>query len=187
MKQFFFDLETTGFPIRKEYDKYYHPSKLEYYQDSRIIEIGYAIYEDKTLLFTKNFLIKPDNFEINNSHIHGITTTIANKDGLLIKDILDIIYNDLNNIECILAYNISFDFNVLLSECYRYKHTDLIKTLLDIKCECIMKKAKIKLKQTKSLKLKDLYEKLFNESANQNHRALDDVHLCAKCYFHLNE
>ena len=40
-----FDTETTGLPIFNNRD-YHDPSLLEFYDSSRVIELGYIIYEN---------------------------------------------------------------------------------------------------------------------------------------------
>src|SRR5690348_2096127 len=43
----FFDTETNGLPITKGFDKYYSARETKYYDNSRLLEIGYIIYNNK--------------------------------------------------------------------------------------------------------------------------------------------
>lgn len=74
------DTETIGIPIMKDFNVFYEPSSLEYYKESRLIEIGYIIYSHEgTKLSDYECIIKPNDFIIKNHHIHGITNNIAKK------------------------------------------------------------------------------------------------------------
>ena len=91
MNKLFIDIETTGLPIRKGFNNYYEPSEIKYYDTSRMIEIGYIIYDnEKNRLKKISHLIKHhDDIKINNSKIHGITQNHINKKGILIIDVLN--------------------------------------------------------------------------------------------------
>tara|TARA_B110000208_G_C11771430_1_gene430422 strand:+ start:73 stop:645 length:573 start_codon:yes stop_codon:yes gene_type:complete len=181
-----FDTETTGLPKRKSFDQYHDPKKLKYYDSSRVIEIGYIIYNENGEKIKENcFLIKPNNFKIENTHIHGISQIDADLNGIEIKKGLEIFNNDLKNIKVLVAYNCLFDIHVLMSECYRNEYTELIKTLKTKKIECCMKLAQTKLSLLRYMKLKVLYETLFKTQIIQQHRALSDCEICGKCYFKL--
>ena len=81
------DTETTGLPNRPSFNKYYNPMICKHYDSSRIIEIGYIIYNEQGQKIKENsFLIKPDNFIIENTHIHGISQIDANTNGIDIKE-----------------------------------------------------------------------------------------------------
>ena len=43
----FIDLETIGFPKKNSYNKFYNPEEYNYYDNARIIEIGYLICDNK--------------------------------------------------------------------------------------------------------------------------------------------
>jgi len=70
-----FDLETIGLPITKGYRKYHPYNKLQYYNNSRIVQMAFQVYEeqkDETYHMTKEYdvIIKPDDFIINNEWCH---------------------------------------------------------------------------------------------------------------------
>jgi len=178
-----FDTETTGLPIIKSFNVYNDPEELEYYNNSRVIEIAYIIYSPNNIeIKRKHFLIKPDGFEINNSNIHGITFDNANVNGLMMIDVLDEFEQDLDNVTLV-AHNIAFDINVLISECYRYNKTLLINKLKLCDTRCTMKMAMKQLDVNFCIKLVLLHQYLYKQNIIQTHRALDDVKLCADCYF----
>jgi len=185
------DIETTGLCKQNKNREYYHPKKLKYYDNSRIIEIAYSIYAKnkntnvwETIKNVSN-LIKPDNFLIENTSIHGIKHNDAVKNGKPINEVFNLLQNDLSNINKIVAYNAKFDINILLSEMYRYNNNDLINIINDKKILCGLKLARHKIKKTKKYKLINIYNFLHNTKEKQTHRALDDVNLCAKVFFKL--
>ena len=55
------------------------------------------------------------------SKIHGITNEFAVSNGIEIKNVLTIIHKDIirYKVNTILSYNLQFDKNILLSECYK--------------------------------------------------------------------
>lgn len=178
------DTETNGLPVTKGFNNYYDPIDLKYYEKSRIIEIGYIIYtNDGIELDRREFLIKPDNFNIENSHIHGITFNMANEKGISILDALDILEVDLMEINTIVAHNISFDLNIIMAECIRYNKLSLFEKLLLINKECTMTLGKKFLKSSKFPTLKILHQSITNKNEEQLHRALDDSRICGECYF----
>lgn len=182
-----FDLETTGVPIQKGFDIYYHPKLFnEYYNNARIIEIGYIICDNEgNNIYEFSSLIKPEDFSINNSHIHGITTISALENGEYIHNILNKLLIDIENIKLIVSHNILFDINVLLSECYRDNNQLLINNILNKKFDCTMIRGKKYMNYYKSPRLLELYKYLFKEDIIQDHRALNDVVICKKCFFEL--
>ncbi len=181
----FIDIETTGIPIR-EFNLYHPPNELTFYDSSRIVEIGYIVY-DKHNSIVKEYssLIKPCGFTIKNSYIHGVTQETAQKEGKNILDVLNIFYTDLEKANMIISHNINFDINVLLSECYRNKLNKLCDKVNHTLTKCTMKIGKSMMNTQKNPKLTELYTFLFGESIDHKHRALADAKICAECYYKL--
>lgn len=180
----FIDTETIGLPITKGFDNYYSPRETKYYDNSRMIEIGYILYNSKNEKIKEvSNLIKPNNFEIGNSKFHGITNEKAFKEGKNLEDVLTELNNDLLSCDTIIAHNIGFDINIILAEAYRVKNKDLIKSIKLKKKECTMKISQQLMNVYKSPKLIETYEFLFKKKIKQDHRALSDVIICADCYY----
>ena len=129
MSVLIFDTETTGLPKFDDGRKYYSPKNFEMYNSSRIVEMGYRILslETNDLRVQFHSYIHHENLDIQNSHIHGITNEEA-LTGFDIKEMLQILEKDFirHDIKRIVAHNIEFDINILLSECFRYGHDSLI-------------------------------------------------------------
>lgn len=180
------DVETNGLPVVKKFGVYYHPKELTYYDNSRLIELGYSVYSNKNIkLFDVCDLIKPKEFNITNHNIHGITQEIANKNGLALDVVFNKLEQNLEKIKIIVGHNILFDITIILSECYRHGRTSLINKLIKKELICTMKLGKQYLNMQKQPSLAILYRSLFKKYILQKHRALDDVNLCAKCYFYM--
>ena len=180
-----FDLETIGFPKYKNAK----PFQSYYYDQARIIEIGYVIINPTgEVLKSVNHFVKYDKIvNIENSFIHGITNDMVMEHGVLIDEVLDELSNDLINVDTIVAHNIEFDYNVLLSEVYRkyknFKH--LLGLLYSKDLHCTMQIGKKYMTSGKYPKLVELHQLLFDKVWVQTHRALDDVNTCAKCYIEM--
>ena len=181
------DLETTGIPLEKSRFKFYPPNDIDKYNSSRIVEIGYIICDDKNQkIAEKDFIIKPDNFIIQNEHIHHISQELAELKGQNIKDVFTQLYEDIKNCNILISHNINFDYNVLFSECIRYNNQELILKLNNIEKYCTMLEGQKKLNLYKWPKLILLVDYFFpDEKWDQKHNALDDAQYCFKCYCRL--
>jgi DNA polymerase III epsilon subunit-like protein len=172
------DTETTGFPASRD------PTEIYKFNNARLIELGYIIY-DSTGKKIKEYdsLVKPNNFVINNTHIHGISQQDAISKGQPIEQVLNELSTDLDKIDAFVCHNISFDMNIILSESHRAKILDLVKKIESKEKLCTMEMGKKFMKLNKSPKLIELYKFLFNKDFIQEHRALSDCVACADCYF----
>lgn len=196
MKLFFFDLETTGLPRTVDFYTYYPYKELAYYENSRIVQIAVVVYERISNEFVKiaehDYIIKPNNFEIKNSNIHGIEQKTADFAGIEFTQAIEFLRKDLESADLLIAHNIKFDKNVLLSELYRNKLLQDCKTIESTPIFCTSESCKditnIKYKGSSRLKqpkLIELYEFLFNNVPDNLHNALQDTRVLAKCFFEL--
>lgn len=180
------DTETSGLPILKGFNNYYDPILTTYYDSSRIIELGYIVYDFKqNFKFKRNFLIKPDKFIVTNTNIHGITMEELNKNGMSIIDALEILECDLEDVSLFVAHNLNFDYNIILSEAYRCNKFSLIEKLKNVSQECTMKMGQKFLNQKKYPKLQFLHSYFNPTKKIQTHRAIDDAEMCANCYYNM--
>lgn len=185
-----FDTETTGLPefINKQY---YPPRNFEKYDNSRIIEIGYRILSLENNEFRVQFqsYINFENMDIKNTDIHGVTNEMA-LSGMNIINLLEEIDKDIKtyNVKRLVAHNIDFDMNILLSECYRYNKESLANLLISCETFCTMKRGKIFMDFYKNPKLIELYNFVHRNNAPpfKEHSALSDCVACEKCYLAIN-
>ncbi len=178
-----FDTETTGIPKRVNYS-FPNPENIQEYDRSRIIEISYIIVnQDFEYIKSYQSLIKLD-FPILNSDIHKITNEMTNSEGKDMREVLQNMEEDFEKVDFIIAHNIDFDYNILLSECYRYDFKNFIKSLEKKKRFCTMNyfRWNKKFNAKKYPKLSEMYQYLFNSSFEGQHRAINDCIACLMCF-----
>ena len=123
-----FDTETTGLPKKWNLD-YTHTDNWP-----RMVQLAWQLHDETgKLIENKNFIVKPDGFEIPFAvaKVHGITTERANRDGVDIKIVLEEFYNDLKRSKYNVGHNIEFDINVVGSEYFRLGDIEPLVTKLD--------------------------------------------------------
>jgi DNA polymerase III epsilon subunit-like protein len=172
------DTETTGFPCGRD------PKEWEKFNSARLIELGYIIY-DATGKKIKEFdsLVKPDNWTITNTFIHGITQADANTNGKTITEIMGELSTDLDQVNAFVCHNINFDMDIIMAEAYRANNVVLADKIISKKKICTMELGKKFMKLNKKPKLVELYKFLFNQEFKQDHRALSDCVACAECFY----
>jgi DNA polymerase III epsilon subunit-like protein len=157
------DVETTGLPGNRKYD--YKDTKA--FDSARIVQLSYIITDFKDYYHERNYIIKRDDFSINNSHIHHITNEISDNKGISIMDALVLFIFDIDKCTTLYAHNLKFDLNVIKSEMYRIGMT----FPAEIKCNCTMIKDPY---SGKFMKLTELYFSTFNKPITQDHNAIND-------------
>lgn len=185
----FFDLETTGLPQQVSYDNWYPPEDIDKYKSSRIIEIGIILVDKGEIIETYNAIIKPDTFiklDPNITKLTGITDDKINEEGKNIKDVFKEIKPLFKKTDCINAYNMNFDKNVLLSELYRIHDREFIKIISNLQSECTFKLSK-QILYMGSYKMEHVYKELFKVDPKQDHRAFNDAILCKDVYYKLKQ
>ena len=132
------------------------------------------------------FIVKPDGYEIPKyaEDIHGISTELANKEGINIKDALNIIENLIDEAGIIVGHNISFDINVVDSEFYRYRKK-LYLDNMPYKCTMSESVSYCALPNSKYPKLQELYIKLFGKQFKDAHNAMADIQATFECFWEL--
>ena len=186
MKLLFFDTETTGLPLNPKAS----------FQDidnwPRIVQIAWIVCDENRIITSKfNSLIKPNGFTIPSDAvaIHGITTDIAQSQGVKIEQILSAFLNEVRCVDGICAYNIDFDKNAILSEMVRLNlDTNLFehKPQADI---MIIGRDYCKIPHSyygyRYPKLMELFGKLFSKSFENAHDAYEDTLATFQCFWKL--
>ena len=184
---FFFDVETTGLPKRR------NASYSEVDVWPRIVSISWALHKpDQSLVAHKYSVIRPDGFSIpaDSTRVHGITTAYAKQHGRAVADVLRELNSDLEHHRpsLVIAHNIAFDRNVLLAEALRAKCSTPIA---DVPTYCTMQTTTDLCRlpgyggRYKWPTLAELHHHLFSEGFGEAHNAAADVLACARCYFAL--
>lgn len=181
----FFDVETTGFP------KKWNRPHTDTFNWPRMVQIAWLLYDEKrNLLEDKDFIIKPDGYEIpyEAERIHKISTDKAREEGHDLKEVLEQFADVLKRAEYVIAHNMNFDANVLGAEFYR-KGIDSL--LFQSERYCTMQESTYFCKlpgkggRYKWPTLTELHVALFGERFQGAHHAKVDTKACARCFFKL--
>src|SRR5699024_4756404 len=105
-----FDTETTGLPKR------WGAPVTDLDNWPRCVQIAWQIHDDLgRVIEHKDFIIKPDGFNIpyEAESIHGISTALANKQGVDILYMLEEFKEALSKAKFVVGQNVQFDLNVM--------------------------------------------------------------------------
>ena len=198
-----FDTETTGLPKFKEINM----KELDSWP--YIVQFSYILFNTETYEIIKivDSVVKlenPTEITEENSKIHGITNEISRTKGTNIDIILKKFFKNIQNVDLIVAHNMSFDLNMIKVELLRLfkkneENDTYSKLLSDLenykKYYCTMQESidlcnitvqnKFNTSYVKFPKLVELYEKLFNKTPKNLHNSLNDVLVTLKCFMKL--
>ncbi len=177
------DVETTGLP--QSFNMTATSTNIKNWDSCRLVQIAWMVYSDDNQLISKDCkIVKPDGFEIPESAtaIHKISTEMALECGEPIADVMSSFLAATKDVDTVVAHNISFDNNVIISEMIRLGlDTD---EWTDLNRHCTMKS------NTKPFqrwpKLCNLYKKLIGPIGGNIdlHSANGDCQLCAEIYIY---
>src|SRR5699024_3521188 len=111
-----FDTETTGLPKR------WDAPITDTDNWPRCIQIAWQLHDEMgKLVEHQDFLIKPEGFDIpfDAERIHGISTELAEKEGVLLREGLQRFNEALKKTNFIVGQNLGFDVNIMGAEFYR--------------------------------------------------------------------
>lgn len=183
---FIYDTETTGLP------KDYNAPLNDFDNWPRLVQLAWQIHDEKgELVDIKNFIIKPEGFEIpyGAEKIHGISTERANKEGQPLDFVLKEFNDALASIQTITGHNIEFDNSIMGSEFLRKEIETVLfeKNIVDTK-EASTNFCALPGGRGGNYKwptLSELHLKLFEVSFDEAHNASADVQATARCFFEL--
>ena len=190
-----FDVETTGLPLK-------YNASYEYLENwPRIVQISWCVCDhtgmgDNIEERIKDYIIKPNDFIIpdKSTEIHGITHDMAMEKGIALSVVISEFKRDVEKCNYIVAHNLSFDRQVLLSELVRLsdiKGIDQVKQLTQIctKDETVKycKLRPFRYGSWKWPKLCELYYILSSCIMDEDkaHNSKYDVEILTKCFFML--
>lgn len=184
------DIETTGLPENKGFNKYLHPSTLSAYNKSRLTEFGCAVFDDKyNIVYKYGTLRKPEQFKVEpiviqkgenkGKLLNDITHKQCKNSGILMVELLNKILQIIKTFKIteLYAYNVRFDYNCLLSEAYRINHKEFINIFENLNKRCIMEYGKAYIygeSKGRQYNAQYVYNTLFNSQIIEAHRALED-------------
>jgi len=182
-----FDTETTGLP------KKWNAPVSDSDNWPRCIQLAWQLHDETGKLSSNNsFLIKPENFDIpfESEKVHGVSTALAMKDGLGLKEVINRFLIDLKKSKYLVGHNVKFDINIIGAELYRlgivsnFSQLKVIDTCTEITANLC------KLPGGRSGKFKfptliELHDFLFSDSFEHAHNASADVEATARSFFEL--
>ncbi len=181
-----FDTETTGLPLRDDAPL----TDLENWP--RAVQVAWQLHAlDGTLIEARNFVVKPDGFDIpyNASKIHGITTEVADHYGVPLEEAMAAFSNAVQQSKYLVGHNIPFDINILGAEYLRMGEQNLLEGMPSIdtgeETRDFCKLPGGKGGGFKMPKLEELYEKLFGNTFAEAHNAAADVEATSRAFLEL--
>ena len=182
-----FDTETTGLP------KNWNAPYTDTDNWPRCIQIAWQLHDEMgNVLEHNDFLIKPDGFNIpyDAERIHGISTELADEQGIALDEGLQLFNEALQKTKFIVGQNVGFDINIMGCEFHRLGVENNL-TSLPLLDTCTEKTAlmcqipggrggKFKLPT-----LTELHNHLFGVGFGEAHNATADVEATTRCFLEL--
>ncbi len=182
-----FDTETTGLPIN------WNAPLTDNNNWPRCIQIAWQLHDkDGSCISHEDYLVQPDGFTVpyDAEIIHGISSALANKDGLPLEVVLEKFQNALQQCEFVGGHNVKFDLNIMGAEFLRMNGENPLESLLIIDT-CTEETANLcKLPGGRGGKFKlptliELHAYLFDSQFEEVHNATADVEATTRCFFEL--
>lgn len=182
-----FDTETTGLP------RDWNAPITDTDNWPRIVQIAWQLHDEMgNLIEAKDFLVKPDGFDIpyDSERIHGISTALANKFGEDLKTVLEQFNTALSKAKFVVGQNVGFDINVTGCEFHRISLASPMAEMpvLDTCTETTADLCKLPGGRGGRFKLPtltELHEFLFQQPFAEAHNATADVEATTRCFFEL--
>ena len=182
-----FDTETTGLPKRwgapiSDTDNW-----------PRCIQIAWQLHDDMgKVIEHQDYLIKPEGFNIpyDAERIHGISTELAEAEGIPLAEVLEKFNIALGKAKFIVGQNLGFDINIMGCEFYRMGVESPMGSMpiLDTCTEVTASLLKLPGGRGGKFKLPtltELHQYLFNKPFSEAHNATADVEATTRCFFEL--
>ena len=182
-----FDTETTGLP-----KKWAAPiSDTDNWP--RCIQIAWQLHDGMgNLIEHQDYLVQPEGFNIpyDAERIHGISTELAQQQGVSLQEVLEKFNIALSKTKFIVGQNVGFDVNIMGCEFYRLG-IDSPMTQMPVLDTCTEVTASLlKLPGGRGGKFKlptltELHQYLFNQPFAEAHNATADVEATTRCFLEL--
>jgi len=182
-----FDTETTGLP------KNWNAPYTDTDNWPRCIQIAWQLHDDTgKLIEAKDYLVKPDGFDIpyDAERIHGISTLLAEKEGVPLSDVLKEFNEALDKSKFVVGQNVGFDINVMGCEFVR-ENTETAMHKMPVLDTCTELTANLcqipggRGGKFKLPTLTELHDFLFKTPFAEAHNATADVEATTRCFFEL--
>ena len=131
-----FDTETTGLPLN------WNAPLTDNNNWPRCIQIAWQLHDkDGSCISHEDYLVIPNGFTVpyDAEIIHGISSALANKEGLPLEDVLEKFQDALQECEFVGGHNVKFDLNIMGAEFLRMNGENPLESLLIIDtCTCLL-------------------------------------------------
>lgn len=182
-----FDTETTGLPKRWDAPI----SDVDNWP--RAVQIAWQLHDDMgAVIEHQDYLIRPEGFNIpfDAEKIHGISTELAQEQGVSLQEVLEKFSKVLEQTKFIVGQNVGFDVNIMGAEFYRLGIPNVMEGLpvLDTCTEVTASMCQIPGGRGGKFKLPtltELHEFLFQEPFAEAHNATADVEATSRCFLEL--
>ncbi|MCY4779056.1 DNA polymerase III subunit alpha [Sphingobacterium sp. UT-1RO-CII-1] len=182
-----FDTETTGLPKR------WDAPITDTDNWPRCIQIAWQLHDEMgRLIEHEDYLIKPDGFNIpyDSEKIHGISTELAEQDGVPLVDVIHKFNEALGKAKFVVGQNVGFDVNIMGCEFHRYgvdspmADMPVLDTCTEVTANLLQlpggRGGRFKLPN-----LTELHAYLFGVPFAEAHNATADVEATTRCFFEL--
>ncbi|MDR0228956.1 MAG: DNA polymerase III subunit alpha [Flavobacteriaceae bacterium] len=182
-----FDTETTGLP------KSWAAPITDTDNWPRCVQIAWQLHDEMgNLIEHEDFLIKPEDFNIpyDAERIHGISTELAQEQGIALREALDKFNIALSKTKFIVGQNLGFDVNIMGCEFYRMgvdsamAQMPVLDTCTEVTAE-LLKLPGGRGGRYKLPTLTELHTYLFGEPFAEAHNATADVEATTRCFLEL--
>ena len=182
-----FDTETTGLP------KSWNAPITDIDNWPRCVQIAWQLHDEMGDLIEHNdFLIQPDGYNIpyDAERIHGISTELAQEQGISLDKSLELFNEALSKTKFIVGQNLNFDLNIMGCEFHRLGVKSILSSL-PILDTCTEKTALMcqlpggRYGKFKLPTLTELYNHLFGVGFDEAHNATADVEATTRCFLEL--
>ncbi len=182
-----FDTETTGLP------KSWNAPITDTDNWPRCVQIAWQLHDELgQLVAHEDFLIQPEGYNIpfDAERIHGISTALAEKEGIPLRTVLEKFTEALAKANFVVGQNVGFDVNIMGCEFHRMGMATALTTLpvLDTCTEDTASLCELPGGRGGKFKLPtltELHEYLFGSGFNEAHNATADVEATTRCFLEL--
>jgi DNA polymerase-3 subunit alpha len=182
-----FDTETTGLPKR------WDAPITDTNNWPRCIQIAWQLHDDMgKLIEHQDYLVKPEGFNIpyDAERIHGISTELAEAEGISLAEVLEKFNIALAKAQFIVGQNLGFDVNIMGCEFHRLgvespmASMPVLDTCTEVTASLLQlpggRGGRFKLPT-----LTELHSYLFNQPFAEAHNATADVEATTRCFLEL--
>ena len=182
-----FDTETTGLPKR------WDAPITDTGNWPRCVQIAWQLHDGMgKLIEHQDYLIQPEGYNIpyDAERIHGISTELAQADGISLSEVLKKFNVALSKSKFIVGQNLKFDINIMGCEFHRLgiespmNSMPVLDTCTEVTATLLQlpggRGGKFKLPT-----LTELHSYLFNKPFSEAHNATADVEATTRCFFEL--